>query len=565
MSYKTNEKSKISKFILTFIACITMVSLIPAIPANASALPMEESTNTTNNLEEIDYFNKGFNTGYSAGYTSGYTAGTHNHANHANHVNHENTNKNNAGENMTNAGIISYSDHSNNSGTAVNTDYNYNNQDKIYIDDNNNTAKKSPLGIHYTGNNYPLNIYKNPDDHRVTDNRTMTTKYQGYRSNVKNVDETSENTLNNNRFTTLPYRTVTIPERTYRTSRTYETPGINGIAYGNYKSLANNPPYETAKNYVNKLDNKDENVNTSVTRSTVKKSVDNTNINSNEVKAKTTVVKPARTAKIERVTRNTAAANKTAVKSNAVKSNTIAKTTTPAVKKNTAVNTTKTVNTAARNTNTATKNIPVVAPKTVKTTVNKTRAAAPVVTTPKTTAKTAAFDNTPVVKTTDYNDNNINKNTSNYRSHNYINDGYDRYNNRNNNNMNRANGLNDNRIGATEPVVDSNVRRNPVPATTAKPIRPAAPTRKTVTRAATTKEKQPITENTTNTTVRNHGFFRNTTNRYRDTVSETKNATITFIVLLSAIVALLALSIYAIMRRPRHERISDNDISNRRR
>ncbi|MCL2771850.1 MAG: hypothetical protein FWD71_00750 [Oscillospiraceae bacterium] len=52
--------------------------------------------------------------------------------------------------------------------------------------------------------------------------------------------------------------------------------------------------------------------------------------------------------------------------------------------------------------------------------------------------------------------------------------------------------------------------------------------------------------------------------RYRDTVTENRNATITFVILLVAIAALLALAIYALMR-PRHDRISDNDSAQRRR
>jgi CHASE3 domain sensor protein len=62
---------------------------------------------------------------------------------------------------------------------------------------------------------------------------------------------------------------------------------------------------------------------------------------------------------------------------------------------------------------------------------------------------------------------------------------------------------------------------------------------------------------------------RNTTNtnatRFRNTAAETRNATITFIVLLSAIVALLVIAIYALMRRPTYDRISDNDSAGRRR
>ena len=78
-------------------------------------------------------------------------------------------------------------------------------------------------------------------------------------------------------------------------------------------------------------------------------------------------------------------------------------------------------------------------------------------------------------------------------------------------------------------------------------------------------------------TVNNGGLFRtNNATRatgYRNTaVNNTRTSTITFIILLSAIVALLALAIYALMRRPRYEHghhshhgISDNDSANRRR
>jgi hypothetical protein len=55
---------------------------------------------------------------------------------------------------------------------------------------------------------------------------------------------------------------------------------------------------------------------------------------------------------------------------------------------------------------------------------------------------------------------------------------------------------------------------------------------------------------------------------YRNTVTESRNATITFVVLLVAIAALLALAIYA-LTRTRHDRVtntfSDNDSANRRR
>ena len=53
---------------------------------------------------------------------------------------------------------------------------------------------------------------------------------------------------------------------------------------------------------------------------------------------------------------------------------------------------------------------------------------------------------------------------------------------------------------------------------------------------------------------------------YRNTVTESRNATITFVILLVAIAALLALAIYALMR-PRHDRAysSDSDHANRRR
>jgi hypothetical protein len=75
---------------------------------------------------------------------------------------------------------------------------------------------------------------------------------------------------------------------------------------------------------------------------------------------------------------------------------------------------------------------------------------------------------------------------------------------------------------------------------------------------------------------RNPGLFRtnraNNTTRiggYRNTAVDTRTSTITFIILLSAIAALLALAIYALMRRPRneysHSHISDADSAGRRR
>jgi hypothetical protein len=54
---------------------------------------------------------------------------------------------------------------------------------------------------------------------------------------------------------------------------------------------------------------------------------------------------------------------------------------------------------------------------------------------------------------------------------------------------------------------------------------------------------------------------------YRNTVNNSRNATLTFIILLSVIVALLALAIYALMRRPDHNdhRVSDHESASRRR
>jgi hypothetical protein len=53
--------------------------------------------------------------------------------------------------------------------------------------------------------------------------------------------------------------------------------------------------------------------------------------------------------------------------------------------------------------------------------------------------------------------------------------------------------------------------------------------------------------------------------RYRDTTAaDSRNATITFVIILVAIAALLALAVYALMR-PRHDRVSDNESASRRR
>jgi len=76
--------------------------------------------------------------------------------------------------------------------------------------------------------------------------------------------------------------------------------------------------------------------------------------------------------------------------------------------------------------------------------------------------------------------------------------------------------------------------------------------------------------NNTNRITRSPAGYRATARAagYRNTTAaDARNSTITFIVLLSAIVALLALAIYALMRRPRHyeSRITDHDSANRRR
>jgi hypothetical protein len=95
-----------------------------------------------------------------------------------------------------------------------------------------------------------------------------------------------------------------------------------------------------------------------------------------------------------------------------------------------------------------------------------------------------------------------------------------------------------------------------------------------VTRAATPAARRsnaPTVQNARHTPRYTHHHTRNMTTRgvYRNTVTESRNATITFVVLLVAIAALLALAIYALMR-PRHDRVaesrmSDNDSVNRRR
>ena len=81
-----------------------------------------------------------------------------------------------------------------------------------------------------------------------------------------------------------------------------------------------------------------------------------------------------------------------------------------------------------------------------------------------------------------------------------------------------------------------------------------------VTRARTTTESAAPRYNTVRSTA--------TRGIYRNTAADSRNATITFVVILVAIAALLALTIYALMR-PRHDRItttvSDNENAHRRR
>ena len=96
---------------------------------------------------------------------------------------------------------------------------------------------------------------------------------------------------------------------------------------------------------------------------------------------------------------------------------------------------------------------------------------------------------------------------------------------------------------------DSSIRRSAT--STTQPATSTARTRSTFGRNTM---RNPITSN--------HGIVRST--RYRDTAADARNSKITFIVLLAAIVALLAIAIYALMRRPNHG-VSDNDSANRRR
>jgi len=94
---------------------------------------------------------------------------------------------------------------------------------------------------------------------------------------------------------------------------------------------------------------------------------------------------------------------------------------------------------------------------------------------------------------------------------------------------------------------DSSVRRNATPVTTNN----NQPAKNTGYRQTTA----PVIRN--GMTTRAAG--------YRNTAAEARNSTITSIVLLSAIVALLVLPIWALMRRPQHDRVTDNDYAGRRR
>ena len=135
--------------------------------------------------------------------------------------------------------------------------------------------------------------------------------------------------------------------------------------------------------------------------------------------------------------------------------------------------------------------------------------------------------------------------------------GNDKYNSGINNNMNRGNAglVNNSTTGNYRTGYNTHNRNMVTPADSSV-------------RRSTTSATQPAGTNSAfRNTVRNPmtrtGITR--ANRFRNTTAETRNTTITFIVLLSAIVALLALAIFALMRRPHHDRISDNDSANRRR
>jgi len=93
--------------------------------------------------------------------------------------------------------------------------------------------------------------------------------------------------------------------------------------------------------------------------------------------------------------------------------------------------------------------------------------------------------------------------------------------------------------------------------------RTTSPADSAIRRGTTPATTQPTRayKNTTRVPATRAGVARAT--RYRDTATETRNTTITFIILLSVIVALLALAIYALMRRPHHQ-VSDNSNANRR-
>jgi hypothetical protein len=90
-----------------------------------------------------------------------------------------------------------------------------------------------------------------------------------------------------------------------------------------------------------------------------------------------------------------------------------------------------------------------------------------------------------------------------------------------------------------------------------------------ISRNAPAATSSAITRSSATPSRYNHNYTRTTRGIYRNTATESRNATITFVVLLVAIGALLALAIYALMR-PRHDkiaesRVSDNESANRRR